>query len=580
MDIESTQRLLERYLREYPNEAERQSHFSDFLRTAIQQDKNIFDKQNQVGHLTASALVIHPDQLHFLALWHKTLKRFLQPGGHIEPDADGSMLAAAIREVEEETGISADDLLPISPGLVDSDPLDIDTHAIAPANNVDGHYHFDFRFVFLYKGDLSRVPEEYDGTEIKWSSLTELPDQTTHQYLLEKLRHLLSYEFRQKQFYDVVVKRAQQAGQCLKSIVVSHIIPDCYYYLQAVDAVYPILAVIPKPNSIDAVAMSRLENDFPIHTITRTELALPHNSLTTRMAEVEEGIVLFDIGGYFTQYLDAWPPEISARVRMVVEDTENGHQKYAQYAERRGQRFPAPIVSVARSPLKDNEDYLVGQSVLYSADALLREVGALIQYLRCSVIGYGKIGKSIAHHLLQRGVKPMVYDSNPLKRIEAFNHQCSIPDRDDIIRNSEVVFSATGNRCLNINDFRKLKSGCIVFSVTSSDDEMDQNYLQGEFNRYSVTNHITKYSNDQNFFFFAKDGNAVNFTHNAVMGDFIHLVRSEMILAPAQSSQDLKDPWDDGLLEIPFETRRWVAETWLSVFDPENRQISSFEFRK
>ena len=51
----------------------------------------------------------------------------------------------------------------------------------------------------------------------------------------------------------------------------------------------------------------------------------------------------------------------------MVEDTENGLRRYLG-----AWKPPCPVFSVARSPLKDPEDYLVGQSVVFSAEALLR----------------------------------------------------------------------------------------------------------------------------------------------------------------------------------------------------------------
>jgi hypothetical protein len=47
--------------------------------------------------------------------------------------------------------------------------------------------------------------------------------------------------------------------------------------------------------------------------------------------------------------------------------TENGLHRYLCH-----EKPPCPVFSVARSPLKDSEDYLVGQSVVFSAEALLR----------------------------------------------------------------------------------------------------------------------------------------------------------------------------------------------------------------
>jgi adenosylhomocysteinase len=162
-----------------------------------------------------------------------------------------------------------------------------------------------------------------------------------------------------------------------------------------------------------------------------------------------------------------------------------------------------------------------------------------------------------------RGVKPSVFDINPIRRLEAYNYLCSAPNRARVIQNSDVLFCATGNQALNILDFRQLKSGCFVFSVTSSDDEINLSYLNSEYNREEVAPNITKYSNFNNHFYLVNKGNAVNFIHKAVLGDFIHLVRGEMIYALGLLLS--KRP-QAGLHELTLEERRIVAETWMNTF--------------
>ena len=57
------------------------------------------------GHFTASGFVVSPDGSSLLLIHHRRLDRWLQPGGHIDPE-DASPIAAAAREVTEETGVS------------------------------------------------------------------------------------------------------------------------------------------------------------------------------------------------------------------------------------------------------------------------------------------------------------------------------------------------------------------------------------------------------------------------------------------------------------------------------------------
>lgn len=120
------------------------------------------------------------------------------------------------------------------------------------------------------------------------------------------------------------------------------------------------------------------------------------------LAEGHHQLLFLDIGGYFAPPIDSLSSLLGDRLFGIVEDTENGHQKYDKYVEtikQRGRSIPCPIFSVARSPLKEPEDYLVGQSILFSIERVLRAHNSLLTNKIVLVIGYGKIGKSISSRL-------------------------------------------------------------------------------------------------------------------------------------------------------------------------------------
>ncbi|MGI9586406.1 MAG: NUDIX hydrolase [Acidimicrobiia bacterium] len=87
------------------------------------------------GHFTASGFVLSPDNRSLLLIHHAKLGRWLQPGGHFEPQ-DHSVEDAARREVAEETGVA--DLRKVGESLVR-----IDAHAIPKRRDEPEHIHFD-----------------------------------------------------------------------------------------------------------------------------------------------------------------------------------------------------------------------------------------------------------------------------------------------------------------------------------------------------------------------------------------------------------------------------------------------------
>ena len=551
------------YISIYKDETDRLKQFKTFIDKT--ESDQLFDRKNFVGHITGSAIIFDYKNSKVLLIKHIILQRWLQPGGHIEK-TDASILDGVYREIFEETNIAKDDLMLISPIFGKKFPIDIDSHPIPenPAKHEKQHFHHDLHYFFIYKGE--KITEESEN--LKWSDVSSLSSQVTFLKLVKKIWDLLDIDLNTRLFYENIISKARTTGENYIAVVVSHIIPDAVHYLRAIDTIVPIQTIVPKPNSIDEKTYTIVRKDFKISHVCREDMAQDTENEVIRILEnTNEKILLFDIGGYFAHIHETWPVTILERIALIIEDTENGYQKYEHVigdSERKKQNYPFKVVSVARSPLKENEDFLVGQSVFFSADALMREDGKLIQYLKCGILGYGKIGRSIASHLLQRGVKPAVYDTNPLKRVSAFNELNRIPDRDSIIKESDILFSATGNKSLKIEDFRELKNGCYIFSVTSSDDELELEFT-GEYEKQEVRKHIFKYSNENmNYFFLVNDGNAVNFIYNAVMGDFIHLVRAEMILA----INGLPGYAPGKISTVPTDIRENIAESWLKVFEP------------
>jgi 8-oxo-dGTP pyrophosphatase MutT (NUDIX family) len=123
------------------------------------------------GHLTAGAVIVDP-LWRVLHVKHKALDRWLMPGGHLELQ-DRSLMAAALRELHEETGITAAALDPV-PGF-EVEPLDIDTHAI-PGRRKSGepeHWHFDVRHVFRTCSPWVEL-QQAEVTGYRWLPLAEV----------------------------------------------------------------------------------------------------------------------------------------------------------------------------------------------------------------------------------------------------------------------------------------------------------------------------------------------------------------------------------------------------------------------
>lgn len=117
------------------------------------------------GHFTASAFIVSRDLQHLLLIRHEKLQMWLQPGGHIEVQ-DEDVVAAALREVREETGLEEVELL--------SPLFDIDIHTIPARTDEPAHEHHDVRVLLM--ADRTQANTGGDQ-EAMWFSLTQLAKQ-------------------------------------------------------------------------------------------------------------------------------------------------------------------------------------------------------------------------------------------------------------------------------------------------------------------------------------------------------------------------------------------------------------------
>lgn len=160
------------------------------VRNLVDNHADCFQRDCLPGHVTASAWIVSSDFERCLLTHHRKLDRWLQLGGHADGDPD--VVAVAVREAEEESGLRGFEIL-----SVDSEgrpqPLDVDVHMIPARRREPAHEHHDIRFLLRAPAGqpLVRSEESIDLDWFSWSRFRRMADEPSLLRMADKADALL-----------------------------------------------------------------------------------------------------------------------------------------------------------------------------------------------------------------------------------------------------------------------------------------------------------------------------------------------------------------------------------------------------
>jgi len=149
-----------------PSPEEEKSH--ELILALLELTEEPFSRtQFRPGHITCTALVLHPDGRHVLLMHHHRHQRWLLPGGHVE-ESDAVLSDAAKREAIEETAVRIDGSIG-APGTAALAGMDV--HGIPSRKREPFHLHHDLIFAFHANSEDFALTAE--APQIAWCGIDE-----------------------------------------------------------------------------------------------------------------------------------------------------------------------------------------------------------------------------------------------------------------------------------------------------------------------------------------------------------------------------------------------------------------------
>jgi 8-oxo-dGTP pyrophosphatase MutT (NUDIX family) len=172
--------LLDEYESRRPDETEPLAR----IRRLLAERERAFHRDCfEPGHITSSAWIVSRESGAALLTHHRKLERWLQLGGHADGETD--VLASALREANEESGLQGFQALPLAGG---PQILDIDVHVIPARKDEPAHEHHDIRFL-LEVSEIQKIERQVEESkEVRWFTKAELMAQTDEESVLRMQR--------------------------------------------------------------------------------------------------------------------------------------------------------------------------------------------------------------------------------------------------------------------------------------------------------------------------------------------------------------------------------------------------------
>lgn len=164
---------------------EQEARDRELLLLAIDRLETPLTRENPFAHFTASAWIVNPARTHALMAWHNLYNSWSWTGGHADGDSD--LLAVALREAREETGIQR--VSPVSPEIFSVEILTVNSH-VKRGRFVSSHLHLNV--TYLLEADdrqpLRSKPDE--NSAVRWMPLAEAEDNREEPFMAVIYRKL------------------------------------------------------------------------------------------------------------------------------------------------------------------------------------------------------------------------------------------------------------------------------------------------------------------------------------------------------------------------------------------------------
>lgn len=165
-------------IKEYKPYNEQEEKDKEIILSCINNFEDILTRDNPIAHITSSSFVLNKNRDKVLMVYHNIYNSWSWTGGHA--DGDDDLLAVAIKEAREETGVTK--IEPINKNIFSLDILPVFGH-MKNGKYVSAHLHLSITYLLQGDEDEALIVKEDENSDVKWIPIDEINDYSNEPHM-------------------------------------------------------------------------------------------------------------------------------------------------------------------------------------------------------------------------------------------------------------------------------------------------------------------------------------------------------------------------------------------------------------
>lgn len=174
-------------IKEYKPYNEQEEKDKEIILHSIDTFDDVLTRDNKIAHMTSSAFVVNKAKDKVLMIHHNIYNSWAWTGGHADGEED--LLAVALREVVEETGVK--NISPITYDIFSLDILPVLGH-MKRGKYVSAHLHLSVAYLAVADENEALVVKADENSGVKWIPIDKVNAYSNEPHMQKVYQKLIS----------------------------------------------------------------------------------------------------------------------------------------------------------------------------------------------------------------------------------------------------------------------------------------------------------------------------------------------------------------------------------------------------